>query len=81
MDVTNTAAGACLEPRDASRSDAAHHLRRLAPLLLLAWVLLNWGWTTSFGFNNDDFVWIHTADLSIGTRSAMRTLGLPIAEL
>ena len=43
---------------------AAHRARYWAPLLLLAWVLLNWGWTCRFGFTNDDFVWIAGADLS-----------------
>ncbi len=35
----------------------------LMPAALLAWVLLNWGWTAGFGFTNDDFVWMAGADL------------------
>jgi hypothetical protein len=34
---------------------------RIAALVLVSWVVLNYGWTLSFGLNNDDFIWIHGA--------------------
>ena len=39
----------------------ARRLESAAPLMLLAWVLLNYGWTLGFGFMNDDYIWIDGA--------------------
>ena len=48
----------------ASAAGVARCSHHLEPLLLMVWVLLNWGWVCWFGFTNDDFVWIAGADLS-----------------
>ena len=36
-------------------------LEYAAPLILLVWVLLNYGWTCGCGFINDDFIWVAEA--------------------
>jgi len=39
----------------------ASRLEQAAPLILFAWVALNYGWTIGFGFMNDDYLWIEGA--------------------
>jgi hypothetical protein len=41
----------------------ARSWQRFTPWVLLAWVVANYGWTTTFGFINDDYDWVARAAL------------------